>query len=242
MLPHIYCVNLATSTKRRERMERRFQHHGLMDRVTFVEAVSRDDPIIDQKYQGMDTHEQTDRKWRSGMGCFLGHLKAVRTFVETSQDDGALICEDDIMLHNDFARKFIEGWSAIPANPTLVTLSYMMTSWDGAEKISESVYTVSPKNTWGAQMYWIARSYAIQVLEIYDRPFKILDEEKLFRSSEAIIRSSGGYMMYPPLVIEDGIDSERAPEDLPFHHRHFSWWGYENFSSAEIDNSCPFAT
>lgn len=239
----IYCVNLKTSVKRRERMISRFYNYKILDRVTFVEGVDASDPIIDKYNEGRVSDEVEDLKWRRGMGCFLGHMKAIKAFLKSTHKN-AFICEDDIMLHNNFQKRFDEIWLNVPENPTLVTLTYMMSGWDGTVFTGKhpelkNVMTISPNHTWGAQMYWISREYAEKVIDLYDRPFKQLDEEGKFRSAEVIVRASEGYLMYPPLVIEDGIDSDRAPEDLPYHHRHFKYWGYQNFSKGEDSHECP---
>ena len=122
----------------------------------------------------------------------------------------------------------------------------MITSWNGIDFVGKdpslrNLMNIKPKQVWGAQMYWISRRYAKDALFLYDRPFKQLDQEGKFRSSEVITQESNGYFVYPPLVIEDGIDSDRAPEDLPYHHNHFKYWGYDNYSKGENTHVCPFA-
>lgn len=234
----IFCVNLKKSDGRRERMTRRFRNCNMIDRVTFVEAIDSSDPIIDQHAVGI-TENSDDLIWRKTMGCFLGHLKAVRTFLETTDEtvDGAIICEDDILLHNNFDKRFLEAWNNLDESPTLILFGYMMSSWEnanfrGKNRDLGNLVKIT-KFTWGAQAYWISRAYAKEALERYTRPFKELNEKDILKSSEVIIRCSEGYFVYPPIVIEDGIDSDRAPNDLPAHRKHFEQWGYSNFSACD---------
>lgn len=246
-IPHIYCVNLLSSTARRARMERRFKHHDLLDQTTFIEGVPWQDPIIDRYNYGRAGNEINDPGFRKGMGCFLGHLRAIRTFVETSTDDQALIFEDDVMLRNDFKQMYEGVWRNMPDGykPTLISIGYMVENWTDTQSIGklykEGLFTISSKYNWGCQGYWISREYAKIALELYDRPFKTLDDEGKFRSSEVVIRESKGVYCVPPLCIEDGIDSDRKEDDLPYHHNHFSHWGYRNYSSAEVEHICPYA-
>jgi hypothetical protein len=88
------------------------------------------------------------------------------------------------------------------------------------------------------QLYWITKEYAIEALTNYDKPYKFLNCQ---HTSEVIARYSNGNICYPVLAIEEGIDSERAPDDIPYHHNHFRQWGYHNFSDAEIIHVCPYA-
>jgi GR25 family glycosyltransferase involved in LPS biosynthesis len=246
-VPHIYCVSLTSSIDRRNRMIQRFKHHNLLEQTTFIDGVPWKDSIIDRYNYGREGNDINDPGFRKGMGCFLGHLKAIRTFVETSTDDGALIFEDDVLLRNNFREMYDGVWRNMPDKyePTLISIGYMIENWTDTQSIGklykEGLFTISSKFNWGCQGYWISRDYAKRALDLYDRPFKILDDEGIFRSSEVVIRQSKGVYCVPPLCIEEGVDSERAEADLPYHHNHFSHWGYNNYSASELVHVCPFA-
>jgi hypothetical protein len=80
------------------------------------------------------------------------------------------------------------------------------------------------------------------VLKTYDRPLDeiVFDNGKL--TSEVVIRRSNGCMARYPLVIEDCIDSVRAPQDLPFHMKHFCHWDWHNYSLSDLKCESPLAS
>jgi GR25 family glycosyltransferase involved in LPS biosynthesis len=241
-IPRIYCINLKASSDRRRRMEHRFAYYNLLDSVTFIEAVPREAPLIDYYHQQAVQQYPDTRKWRSEMACFASHLKAIRTFLEDGGSE-ALICEDDILLRNQFPDEYRKVRENLPDDAPLVSLSYMIVKWEGYNWAGKNpslknLCTMSPIHTWGGQLYWISQKYAIQALTMFDKPYKLLSCE---HTGEVILRHSKGYICYPLLAIEEGVDSERAPEDIPYHHRHFSAWGYENFEKAEKDHVAPYS-
>jgi hypothetical protein len=107
----------------------------------------------------------------------------------------------------------------------------------------KNLWRIDKEFTWGAQCYLISREYAVKVLSLFDYPFDILmekyDENKI--SSEIILRRSNGYMSASPIVIEDCISSDRAPQDIPFHLKHFCFWDYSNFSNSDPLRLSPLA-
>ena len=231
-IPTIYCINLKKSTKRRKRMEKRFKYHGLFDKVIFIDAIHGTSNLINFYHQKLIEQPLNQQKWKNEMGCYASHLKAIKTFLETTENE-CLICEDDIILHNDFKKKYADVRSNFPPNTTCVGLSYMIEKWENYDWCGLNInkYNLRKLNknyTWGMQMYWISKAYAIEVLTLYDKPYYLTND---IHTSEVILRNSNGYIAYPVLAIEESIDSERgAPEDLPYHRNHFSAWGYHNFN------------
>lgn len=241
--PHIYCINLKASTNRHSRMATRFAHHGLDQVVTFIEAIPRESPLIDYYSQDLTCPAYGERKWHGELACYASHLKAIRQFLHDG-GEMAIICEDDILLANNFLERYAKTMTNLPNKTSLVTFCYMMNGyggcyWSGLQPEKKNLLTIDPVNTWGAQMYWLTKDYAIQVLSTYDKPFKDVKNE--LRTSEVIIRESKGYMAWPPLVVEDGIDSDREPDDLPYHLPHFKYWKYENYNSSEKEHISPLA-
>ena len=228
-------------------MERRLAFHGLLDQTTFVEAIPADDPLIDERLAGLPD-EAADERRRAEAACLASHLKAVRTFLDSTPDDvaGALICEDDVLLRNDWHRGVAEVGANLPADAPLCTLTYFLTNWDGVAWAGDrpglqNVCTFVPEETWGAGMYWISRRYAATVLDRWDVPFRHLPPRFM---SELIVQWSGGYLCYPMLALSDAIDSEIRPQSdvRDYHLPYVRAWGYENFDACEQgDTSSPLA-
>lgn len=259
MFPRLYCINLARSKERRGRMERRFQRAGLTD-VVYVTAVEGSSTLVDYYDRDVQPDYNDLEKWRASVACFISHLRALRLFLEDNLPE-ALITEDDILLCNDFRAKLLQA-RGFAGNTPLLSLSYMLESTAGMTSVGHGLFRFSHQYTWGAQLYLITRDWAMICLNLFDRPFRFLRVPSLHNgqellpatypiTSENIIRvandpltpemiqklgyprQNAGLLVIPPLAIEEGVDSDRAPGDLPFHHNHFRRWGYTNYSEYE---------
>lgn len=209
-------------------MERRFAHHNLF--ATFVNAVSPSDPIV-PFYAGKFF---TSASHMVHIPCFISHLHALTAFTMSGADRG-VICEDDVLFHNDFMSKFSDVIDNAGSTP-LITLCAMITEWvdyryTGVDPSKLNLVTIDRNHTWGAHCYVVTRDYALHALSLYNRPF---DRHGTEITAEIIVRASGGVLAHPYLVIEDMIDSDRAPHELSYHRKHFECWGIENYSSSEI--------
>lgn len=237
-LPKIYCINLKKSVDRRNRMETRLKNCNLFDKTTFITGVSRDSSLIDYYHQYAKPEYSNLTKWKSEMGCIASHLKAIRTFLEDEErPEECLICEDDIMFRNNFVEEYNKVRSNFLPDTSFVALSYMICSWNGfiwsgKDPTKKNICTVNEKEIWGLQLYWISREYAIEVLTKYDKPY--INNGIYPHVSEVIVRDPRGFIAYPVLAIEECLDSERDPGDMPFHIDKFSKWGKENFT--DYDN------
>jgi len=241
MKTQIYCINLPKSTDRHDRMIQRFTFHKLINNVTFIEAVDKNSSQVDFYLTDFDSYP-IDDKVRGEAACFASHLKAIKTFLqERPNDKGAIICEDDILLHNDFKSLVTKLFKHVPKDAPLVSLGYLVYYWYGFKWINsaENLCQIIPDLVWGTQMYWISRKYALQVIDNFDQPFWKFTG---FRTSELITRFSNGYICYPPMVIEEAIDSHiRKTDDMSHHYQLNAKWGYQNYSVAEKEHLSPLA-
>lgn len=201
----VYCINLVSSAARRRRMERRFAWHGLTDHVTFVEAAGTDDADVSRIVAGVD------RPDRAVVGCLRSHLAALRRFLDETGPDvaGAIVMEDDVVLHDSFADRFAETMANVPTGTPLVALGYLVSHWEGItwsgrDPQRHDLATLHPSHVWGTQAYWISRSEAARALERLDRPLRDLPDGV---TAESITRWSGGLVAYPPLVLEEAFDT-----------------------------------
>ncbi len=235
-----YCINMPNSTARRTRMEHRFSHiltdgTGVVRAdVVFVDGVKPTSGLAEY-YAGMVvTPSEYDLK---NAGCSAAHLKAIRTFLN-SDDPAAFICEDDIMFHNDFWATYDDIQHNVPVGTPLITYSYMLAMhegsvWNGTEPTRHNLRTINWQ-TWGGQLYYITRSYAMYVLAHFDHRHNV---RPLF--NELFIQAAGpigGLIAVPPLAVEEMLDSDRGDlESLPYHHRHFARWGFDNYIGHELN-------
>ena len=220
--PTIYCINLARSGGRRVRMERRLSHHGLLERTRFI-------PGVEPSPGGVE-----DAQRRASTACFRSHLSALRALLaETAEADGAIVCEDDVLLHNDWHPRLGRVLSNLPHDAPLCALGYLVGGWHGGftwagrDPLLRNLCDIVPDEIWGTQMYWISRTYAEQVLTRFDR-----GEAPAW--AEPIVRDSEGYLCYPPLALEDAVDSTiRGADELEGHVRSLALWRYRDYSDCE---------
>lgn len=248
-----YCISLKNSD-RRERIKRRFAYHGLLPWLTFVDAIPIDSPLIERYTEG--TIPDTDKfEYLATASCFASHLKAIRTYLEdpdSNYSKGAIICEDDVLLRNNWRELYQSVMDNMPEDAKIVQFSYMLdtwgnTQWVGKEPGKENIFklkisadqkelpAIHSTAAWGTQMYWISQSQAKNSLNQFDRPFIHLQDFSLV-TSELITILPRGYLVYPIMVIEDCIGSLiRNQSKQDYHLKIFSPWGYSNFNGGDDD-------
>jgi len=247
-LPAIYCINLKSSVDRRERMEHRFKVAGLTSHVTFVEAVPWTDSVIADNFPSVDLPEPEIKHHMCVMGCMLSHYKALQMFIE-SGDDEAIICEDDVMLHDDFACRYLTLFDNVPAKTSLVMLGWTAGSlygfkWAGRDPQRKNLARILPDRTWGTIMYWISRDYAIKAREYFYSISPLIRKDKKIscsrglidgHSSEDITRYSRGYIAIPPLALSDCLDTtlrHNLPDQTDVFNL-FKPWGFKDYLRGE---------
>ncbi len=235
----IFCINLKESVNRRDRMIQRFRFHHLLDQVTFIEGVSKNDPLID--FYCPELLFIKDDPRRPIIGCLGSHLKAIKRFLQ-SDKDGAIVCEDDILPHNNFLNLLQKILSNKPDDATLISLGYIIVNWinkegqpnfpwSGKDSSLKDLCKIHLDHTWGTQMYWISRKYGQKVIKKYDHPHKYI---KGYTTSETIVRFSKGLISYPPLAIEDAVESLiRDQPEMEYHIKVFGQWDYFKYADCE---------
>jgi GR25 family glycosyltransferase involved in LPS biosynthesis len=268
-LPTIYCISLLSRADRRKRMQQRFaaQPNDLKTKVNFLDATAIGDPLID-KYVVAPTSAsvtgasdetkasdvpplprgQQKNPWGWPVnydaiwGCFISHLRALRALVDSKESE-AIVIEDDVMLRNSFVADFFAVRRNIPDEAQIVLLSYLL---ETKEQLTFAGIDPTQKNlvtgahlTWGAQMYLVRRSHAVDCLKRFDKPFYAFPSTIAVheRTSELITRCSQGLLVSPILAIEESVlsigkqSSIRGSTDS--HAVSFARWGVENFLIAE---------
>ena len=89
-LPHIYYLNLDGQPERREYMENHLEYWGI-EKYTRISAYDGREDDLGDILKG----RYPDNMSSGEVGCVTSHLKAIKHFLETSDDPCALIMEDD---------------------------------------------------------------------------------------------------------------------------------------------------
>lgn len=232
--PTIYVVSLPSAVDRRARVIERLRRQDLAHEV--VDALERDAPEVDlYRDPAKDTSQD-----RGAAACFASHLRALRRFVASGADE-AIVAEDDVVLEKNFAVAFAQLRSNIPDDCPLVCLGYLVWNWEGFRPAgrdpSRSGLRTMGADTWGAQMYWIRRSWAQECLRRLDRPFASIETLQAHKNSETITRDAGprgGLVAVPPLAVEDLTGSLIVPEaGVANHPEALSRWSRATFDYDE---------
>jgi len=227
-LPRIYCLTPSPRTERRRRMERRLGHHGLLERTRFVDTVT------------IDLANDGSERWKelASAACFASHLKAMRLVLSDPEgaERGGIVCEDDVLLHDEFPQRARAVLDNLPGDAPLCALGYFLRHWDagfrwaGRDPGRHNVCPLVARVHFGAHMYWISPRHARSVLARYGAH----DVHELPNVVERITHDSGGYVAWPSLALQDVIDSTIRPADeLGPHVEGQAEWDYTDYDDGE---------
>ncbi len=158
-------------------------------------------------------------KLPGSLGCLLSHVTLWEKIDKDSSCDIALICEDDILLHEDFKKKLNNiPWSDVPKKWDIIKLSYH--GLDGLE-ISENIFKPSlstKKGTNAGTFCYLIKSSSVSILKNILLPYN-------GRSSmDVILRNN--FKNFNPYLLANRIATE-----LRYKH---SIRKELNFSSKEL--------
>jgi hypothetical protein len=209
-------------------MERRFRHHGL-DRAQMVPAIEIQMP------------REESEEWKAMAGRYVtaSHVKCMRRMLEEvpESEGGAIICEDDVLIHNEFAERLPAALANLPDDAGMLLLGFMVWGWpegliwSGRDPAQENLVPVIPWHSWGAHGYWISHRYA---QEVVDRLGSVPIPELSNVVEEHITFPSNGLAAYPPLMLQEAIDSVVRPaHEMPAHVTMQAAWPYRDYAAAE---------
>lgn len=169
----IYTINLKKNTERRERILQQADSIGVS--INFIDAVVGVD--LDEKYidslSEKSSHFISRTLSKGEIGCYLSHIKAIKKFI-LSNDDFAIITEDDIIFNNSFI-SFYKQMSELRVHNIffdIILLGYRngYGSFWGRSKISEYELLRFSDNGYGAHAYLISRNGALKIITEASEP------------------------------------------------------------------------
>ena len=163
-LPPIYYINLERRSDRRSHMERMLSGAAVMNasRITATDG-QRAAISITAAPQGLSWSETA---------CLVSHLRAIREWLETSESQTAIICEDDLSFET--VPRWGCGWSTIAttlggkkmpdgADWDVVQMAVIYTP---GRPTTISLHERIPED-WSACAYLIQRPYAERLIATY---------------------------------------------------------------------------
>lgn len=215
----IYCLNFNNPT-RKTSMESRFKTVGISN-YKMSAGVPLSDPRIST------TCEHT-KKCHS---CMYGHLDMIRDFLENTDSQYGIFCEDDIMIDADFLPRLdhiVRDFEK--QNLDIVLLGYLISHivvgdshygfpvslHSTYEGTAYRYYGYAPETIWGTQMYMMTRKHAKYIIDKYSCPEA--NPHVHFSADWTITQEGERRIVYPMLAIEDGKTTYENAGQAHFHH------------------------
>ena len=218
-----YCINFLDEN-RKKRMINRFDFFGIP--LQFVPPVYKSDARLPQK----EDHINCDNRTWSIM---LQHMDSIRDFYNNSNNEYAIICEDDILLHKNFILylpDILIEFEELKLDVLL--LGYLLNiSAEGIlaspefsliKKNEKYSYHELPYHLWGSQMYLINRNHAKFLLDKYTIEYAITNIEISPYNPDWTLTKDGRHLLiYPMLALEEGITKTDHIGQNTFHQQCF---------------------
>ncbi len=211
-LPKIIWLNLESDTARREYMESQFAHWEIENTHRIVGYDGREDDVSSYLKGRMP-----DNMTQNEVGCVLSHLKAIKYFYEETDDEYALILEDDVNL--DIAKYWNFTWkeffTLLPYDWDCVQLTTICTGNIYVRIHSRFI------NDFSAAIYLINRHHAGKILKNHLRgdKYKLDNGVKPRPVSEDLVFESGKSYCIPLFLYNLDMGSAIHPEHIEIFHR-----------------------
>lgn len=155
--PKVYYVSLEECDDRRENLNSQFSEYEIVANPIISKRFSESSDIVRGKY----VHTLND----GTAGCCVSHLKALREWYYSCNDEYGFFCEDDLSLETvkywDFTwEEFVDG---LPSDWTAVQLLTIRGDYPNLELRNRYW------DDWSATAYILKREYVKRLLDVYIR-------------------------------------------------------------------------
>jgi FkbM family methyltransferase len=154
----IYVVNLEDRKDRKDFMLKQFKENGIKD-FTFINAIDGNKQGLESDVIRMEELKLT----KPEIGATISHLIAIKTWLETSDSEYAIIMEDDVSFETVRYWKF--NWVNFLNN---ITNQYDMVQLCIIHNININTNLhLREANDWSAGVYLIKRAHAKKLIETH---------------------------------------------------------------------------
>ena len=222
-----YCINFNDDT-RRSKMIERFSSHNI--KVEFVKPVYTTDERLNVGCGGADGKDITPHKrtW----SIMLQHLDSIQHFVEDTDNEYLILCEDDILISKNMTKdlpNIIDNFEELKLDVLL--LGYLMhfkldknqphaefpVIKDATATDAPYTYYGFPYHLWGSQMYLISRKHSAFLLNKYDINYALADLNRPYNPDWTLTKDGVRAMIYPMVALEEGATKTDHTEQNIFH-------------------------
>jgi GR25 family glycosyltransferase involved in LPS biosynthesis len=227
-----YCLNFTTNphekNERRIKMEKKFDHFNIP--VHFYSGVEETDNRI---------HFVKNLQERRTWSICYGHLDMIHHFVQNSEKEYIIVCEDDILIRNDFIEKIGMLLKVLEKHPLdVVLLGYLcynpIDTFSNFPEIKTEYSCASFKllqypneDSWGSQMYMLSKLQSQNLLLKYYKDYAIrtITDPSItpFSADWTITKDGNRALVYPLLAIEDGQSIYKDKGQKECHERCFDF-------------------
>jgi hypothetical protein len=220
-----YCVNFLDDF-RREKMINRFNKIGIP--LQFIPPVYTNDERLPT-----DTIKTDYRIW----SIMLQHLDSINDFYMNSENEYAIICEDDILLSKDLLEDLpniiidfeelkldvlLLGYLLPFSSEEFIDISLEGSEFSLVKKNEKYSYHEFPYHLWGSQMYLINRKHAKFLLDKYTIEYAITNiETSPFNPDWTLTKDGKHLLIYPMLAVEEGVVKTNDIGQYNFHKKCF---------------------
>jgi hypothetical protein len=221
----IYYLNLDGQPERRLYMEEQFKYWDITNYERISAYDGRDDDlshILVGRYPGISSGE---------VGCVTSHLKGMKHWLETSNSDYAIFCEDDLDIetvkHWPFTWR--EFYSYIPYDWDVVQLAVI-----NPRKLLGNLH---PRlvDDFSTAAYMINRRYAEKLISLHVRgdKYKLDNGVRPRPVADDLIYNAGKTYAIPVFVYKIDLGSSIHPEHVDAFHTGsrnglLGWWQNES--------------
>lgn len=220
-LPPIYYLNLDEQPERKNYMESQFDYWGIENYTRISAYDGRNDDlseIIRGRYPDMMTSGE--------VGCVTSHLKAIKYWLETSDEEVAIFMEDDCDL--DTIRYWPFTWkdfySKVPYDYDVIQLAIINPAQVHLRLHKRFV------NDFSTAAYMITRHHAEKLLKLHvkDDKYKLDNGVKPRAVADDLIYNSGNTFAIPLFIYKIELGSSIHGDHIETFHKS-SYEGLWNF-------------
>lgn len=244
--PPVYFVTLEHDLRRQESIQTQFAAYGIEPTAIKSRVFSESSDIIVGSFvqQMIEGVYREDGVSGATVGCLVSHLKAIATWLQSSESDYAFFCEDDLSLETIQSWKFTwsEAVRSLPTDWEALQLLVVRNDF-GAIQFRRRAW-----DDWAHTAYVLRRSYAKRLLETYVREGVYhldIQGTNLIPLGENVLFLGLGVVYSFPLFVERvdlgstfhqelGLQSGQKPSHVASRQAVLDWWASSDGSLASI--------
>ena len=221
-LPHIYYLNLDEQPERKKYMEDQFEYWEIKNYTRISAYDGRDDRDLGDILKG----RYPDNMSSGEVGCTTSHLKALKYFLENTNDPCALIMEDDcdISVASHWPFEWRDFYSKVPYDYDVVQLAIINPGVLHMKMHRRFV------NDFSTACYMITRRHAQKLIDLHVRgdKYKIDNGVKPRAVADDLIYNSGNTFAIPLFMYKIELGSSIHHDHIDAFHKssHSGLWNF----------------